>query len=334
MRLQKPWLWLPSDWAHYLGPYALPILSFSKSRTCPEWDAFTWRNLTFRNRLGIAGGVDKTGKSVESWWRLGPGFVEIGTITPVGQIGNPGKIMDRDLRHLALWNRMGFPNPGMQQLKKVLSAKTRPYPTPLFVNIGKNRTTANENAVEDYLRCLQELNDLADVFVINISSPNTEGLRALQQGESFKRLIGRIADFKAQKKTKPIVIKLSPDITDEQLGETLAIGLDHDVDGWILTNTTQGRTAGMTFPKEGGVSGAPLSGQAKTLLKKTVEFLGTKKKDQLLISVGGVLNATDVKERLALGADLVQVFSALVFSGPYFFLHTLEQLKKNDSRTI
>lgn len=328
MPLTKPWLHLPARWAHDLGPYALRLLTYGRNDNSPEWRPFDWRGLHFRNRLGIAGGVDKTGKSLSSWWKLGPGFLEVGTVTPEPQSANPGIIIRRDVGAVALWNKMGFPNTGMESLRHELSRLPRPYPTPLFVNVGKNRWTKNEEAHGDYLKCMDGLNDFADAFVVNISSPNTSGLRDLQQGQGFVRFISTIADHKSRHGIKPILIKLSPDMPEDQLHFILETGLEYGIDGWILTNTTQSRPAGLGLPAEGGLSGAPLSAISKEMLKKTVDYLGDRKNGRLIVSVGGILSSEDVLERIAMGADLVQAYAAIVFEGPFFFLNTLKKLNR------
>lgn len=233
----KPWLWLPSELSHKISPWALKLITLARKPQTPEYRPFSWRGLDFKNPLGIAGGVDKTGHSLASWWCLGPGFIEIGTVTPQPQGPNPGKIMDRDISQKALWNKMGFPNLGCEAAKKQLSTLKKPYPTPLFVNIGKNRWTENEKAHEDYLYCLENLKSFADVFVVNISSPNTSGLRDLQQGEEFQKLLKTLSDFKQQNNDQPVLLKLSPDMSNDQLKELLEASFS-TVDGWILTNTT------------------------------------------------------------------------------------------------
>jgi dihydroorotate dehydrogenase len=277
--------------------------------------------LRFENRLGLAGGIDKNASLIEDWWTFGPGFVEVGTVTPKPQGPNPGKILARDNASLALWNRMGFPGGGAWTVRENLRDLPRSYPTPVFVNIGKNRTTPNEDAVRDYAECIDVLADLADVFVVNISSPNTAGLRELLEPTNLRRFLGGVlaARNKSNSPETPVLLKLSPDITNEQLRTIIETAKGLGVDGFIATNTTLAREPGSPFPPEGGVSGKPLAAQSKAVLKSLIEILGPNRGDTLVVSTGGIMSPEDVFERLDLGADLVQVYSALIFEGPRFF---------------
>lgn len=307
--------------AHDVAPLALKIYSTLSSEQDAAWKSFSWRGLHFRNRLGIAGGVDKNGELIPVWKKLGVGFTEIGTVTPLAQTANPGKIIDRDLNQKILWNKMGFPNQGMDVLKNKVEksfrelGKERP---PLFINLGKNRQTSLEDAHLDYAKLAKYLDPVADAFVINISSPNTQGLRNLQSAEYLKILISSVRES-LRDKNKPVFVKLSPDFEEGVLESTLAILLENSVDGIILTNTTLSRPNPSKFSTEGGVSGAFLADLSKKQLAKTTKFLGNNKNKILLVSVGGLMTAQDVAERLELGADLVQIYSALVFNGPSFF---------------
>lgn len=278
----------------------------------------TWRGIHFPNRLGIAGGVDKDAQNVEAWWKLGAGFVEVGTITPQPQPGNPPPVVDRDLPHEALWNRLGFPSHGVKKVKARLIRLPRPFRAPVFANIGKNATTPLEDAHHDYIELLQELNGTVDGFVINISSPNTKGLRELLKPERLRQFLLPILTAKPTN-CAPVLLKLSPDLTDDELKSVLDISFQLNIDGWVLTNTSQGLRDGLKFPAEGGVSGRPLTERSLQLLKQTVELLGGRREGRLIISVGGVMSSHDVEARLATGADLVQAYSALIFKGPYFF---------------
>jgi dihydroorotate dehydrogenase len=311
----KPWLWLSPALAHKLSPTVLKSLSVFGSEKPPEWEPLEWRGLRFPNRLGIAGGVDKDATNIRSWWRLGAGFVEIGTITPQPQPGNTPPVLDRDVPHEALWNRMGFPSQGVKRVKTRLQEMRRPFLTPVFANIGKNAATPLESAADDYLELLRHLRGTVDGFVVNISSPNTKGLRDLLKPERLQSFLQPILAGKQE----PILLKLSPDMEPEELERVLGISHDLGMDGWILTNTSQGIRDGLKFPKEGGVSGRPLGPRSKELLAQALQILGAHRQGKLIVSVGGVMNDQDVRERLALGADLVQVYSALIFEGPYFF---------------
>ena len=279
-----------------------------------EWQPFDWRGLHFPNRLGIAGGVDKDARNIEDWWRLGAGFIEAGTITPRPQPGNTPPVLDRDRAHQALWNRLGFPSQGANKVKERLAALPTPRRAPVFANIGKNASTPLDAAAADYVELLKLLRGLVDAFVVNISSPNTKGLRDLLKPDRLQDFLGPILT----EKKEPILLKLSPDMEDEELDRVLTISHDLGIDGWILTNTSQGIREHLSFPKEGGVSGRPLAARSKQLLERSLRQLGARRQGKLVISVGGIMSADDVRERLALGADLVQVYAALVFEGPFF----------------
>lgn len=316
----KPWLLLPPQWAHDLSSLALPFYSFIHGRKTPHWKSFTWRGLHFANPLGIAGGVDKNAENLKSWWALGCGFVEVGTITPRPQTPNPGKIVDRDLRLQAMWNKMGFPSDGAEEVFYNLTSYAPNYRTPIFVNIGKNRYTPNTHAVQDYLTLVDKFRPFADAYVVNISSPNTKGLRDLQNKDNLTALIGPIVERVSRFEPTPVLVKLSPDMGDENLAETVVHCQNLGIDGFVLTNTTLSRPSGCHFPvEEGGLSGAPLKELSKRALKVAIDSLGKKREGLLLVSAGGVMTPEDVFERLHMGADLVQIYSALVFHGPGFF---------------
>lgn len=315
----KPWLLLPPEWAHALGPYGLKLYSLFNSEPTPVWQPFTWRHLEFKNPLGLAGGVDKNAESLNEWWQLGAGFVEVGTVTPRPQKPNPGKIMDRDLERLALWNKMGFPSEGMDEVFFNLRAYDSPRPTPVFVNVGKNRDTDNAAASDDYVAVIAKMRPLADAFVVNISSPNTSGLRDLQRKGALSEFLLPILTEARKPLAKPVLLKLSPDLTEEQLEDALAVAMDLGVDGFVLTNTTLARPAGIAFPPEGGLSGAPLKKASCEMLRTTLQILGKRRGDKLIVSAGGAMTPEDVFERLQMGADLVEIYSALIFEGPGFF---------------
>ncbi|MCK6596808.1 MAG: quinone-dependent dihydroorotate dehydrogenase [Bdellovibrionaceae bacterium] len=316
-----PWLKFSPELVHEKQVYLLHLLCLldeASNNAWQQWDAFSWKQLNFPNRIGIAGGVDKTGANINNWWQLGAGFVEVGTITPKYQQPNPGKIIARDQKNLSLWNKMGFPHPGFEEslwnLEKRLSEKQ----TPILVNIGKNRWTPNEKAQEDYQFLIHELHSYADIFVVNISSPNTQGLRDLFKKQNFKPFIKSIYQTSKEYK-KPILLKLSPDENEESFDLIVDLSLEVGFDGFILTNTTTQRTSELSFPTDGGVSGKFLAPFSKLALQRIVKHLGTEKKNKLIINAGGVFNYEDYLERRQLGADLVQLYSGIVFNGPYIF---------------
>lgn len=320
----KPWLWLSPSLAHKLSPTATNLLTAFSSKRPPEWRPLSWRGLHFPNRLGIAGGVDKDARNIQSWWNLGAGFLEVGTITPQPQPGNTPPVVDRDSGQEALWNRLGFPSQGVDRVKKRIAKVPRPFQAPVFANIGKNASTTLENASEDYVHLLNELRGTVDGFVVNISSPNTKGLRDLLKPDRLQAFLQPIL----RDKREPILLKLSPDMEDDELERVLSISADLGIDGWILTNTSQAIREGLPFPKEGGVSGRPLGPRSKELLQRALRLLGDRRKGKLIVSVGGIMNADDVQERLDMGADLVQVYSALIFAGPYFFRKVANQCQQ------
>ena len=316
----KPWLLFPAKVAHDLSPIGLKILGVFGSSRIPIWKPMRWKTLELKNRLGIAGGVDKDASSVKDWWKFGPGFIEIGTVTPVGQEPNPGKIIDRSNENRALWNKMGFPGSGAEVVKANLAKMPTTRPTPIFVNIGKNRTTPNEEAANDYVACIRIMGALADAYVVNISSPNTTGLRDLFKPEALRDLLGQTLTARDKfAPTKPMLLKLSPDLDVADLQTVLDIACEVGIDGFIATNTTLARGANTPFPPEGGVSGAPLTEKSRDVLHKMIAILGARRQGRLIISAGGVMTPQEVQARLDMGADLVQVYTALVFEGPGFF---------------
>ncbi len=317
--LVKPWLLLPPKWAHELGPFGLKIYSLFQSAPTPAWNSFVWKNLVFKNRLGLAGGVDKNAENLTEWWKMGAGFVEIGTVTPRPQKCNSGKIMDRDSNQKALWNKMGFPSEGADEVFYNLRSYGDTKTTPVFINIGKNRETPNENAAEDYVFLIERLRDQADAFVVNISSPNTKGLRDLQNKQALTRLLEPILTTAQKSNPKPVLLKLSPDLDDDSLEESLSTAVELGIDGFVLTNTTLARPNNIRFPTEGGLSGLPLKNQSCEILRKSLKILGARRQGKLIVSVGGVMSPEDVFERLQMGADLVEIYSALIFEGPGFF---------------
>ena len=327
MKAVRPWLWVSPALAHRISPTLLHGLSPFLRADPPRWRPLVWRGLEFPNRIGVAGGVDKDARNVRAWWGLGAGFIEIGTVTPRPQSGNTPPVVARDVAHEALWNRLGFPSEGVERVRARLDDLERPFRAPLFANVGKNANTPLEAAHLDYVELIQKLRGAVDGFVINISSPNTKGLRDLLRPE---RLHAFLAPILADKRD-PILLKLSPDTPEEDLARVLQISSDLGVDGWVLTNTSQNIREGLDFPKEGGVSGRPLADHSKQFLTRTLKLLGERRTGRLIVSVGGIMSGADVSERLALGADLVQAYSALIFEGPLFFRKVARWQRRNPS---
>jgi len=315
----RPWLWISPALAHKLSPPLLNGLHFfTPSSKPPEWRPLDWNGLHFPNRLGVAGGVDKDARNVKAWWSLGAGFIEVGTVTPQPQRGNTPPVVDRDLTRQAVWNRLGFPSQGVARVKKRLARLPIPHRTPVFANIGKNASTPLDQAHQDYIALLEQLRGTVDGFVVNISSPNTKGLRELLRPEKLTDFLSPIM-HSLPKVHDPVLLKLSPDMEDSELERVLEISHALGIDGWILTNTSQSIRDNLAFPKEGGVSGQPLATRSREVLKRALAILGERRRGKLVVSVGGILTPDDVIERLEMGADLVQVYSALIFEGPSFF---------------
>jgi len=317
----QPWLWLPPKIAHDLSPYGLELYAalFGSDQT-PVWKPFQFKNIFFKNRFGIAGGVDKDGDHLKAWQRLGCGFLEVGTITPEAQNSNSGKIMDREVKSFSLWNKMGFPSAGANEVFYNLKNFKDHSTLPLFVNIGKNRATPNSEAFRDYIFLLEKLNSYADAFVINISSPNTSGLRDLASQKNLDQFLKPIVDFNAKlEEKKPLLLKLSPDHSPAEHESIISAALHWGLDGFVMTNTTLSREGLDFYPAEGGVSGIPLSEISKKALKTAVQICAKENTKKLIISTGGVMTADDVFERIDRGADLVQTYTGLIYNGPGFF---------------
>ncbi len=339
MKIHKLLLLLPVLLAHQIAPFLLKLISFWRKIYINKWSSFRWRNLNFPNPLGIAGGIDKNAFNISDWWKWNIGFVEVGTVTVKGQKCNPSPLLIRDIQNQNLWNHLGFPNKGADIIKRRLLKLKRPYPTPLFLNIGKNRETPENKASNDYVFLIQTFRKLVDGFVINISSPNTKGLRnllSIQKITGFLMPIVKIA--KEGNQPCHLFLKLSPDMSKSDLLYVIDESLRLGFDGWILTNTTQERPLSHSYPSTGGLSGRFLKQKSLECLKwahvHLIQKLGIeKRKDYLLISVGGVMQAEDVFERLNCGADLIQVYTALVFEGPCFFqkIYKLKMGIKNQS---
>ena len=331
----KPWLYLPPKVSHDISPVVLKALALLKPWPTSPKKKLKLMGIDFLSPFGTAGGLDKGAHSLYSWAKMGAGFLEVGTLTPKAQGPNQGSILQRSLKDVALWNAMGFPNAGYEACKPKLKAyqnlkKNKTLP-PLFINIGKNRTTPLEKAHEDYLKGIETFKDIADAFVINISSPNTKDLRLLHEEKNFIPFITPLIEA-AKKVKKPLLLKLSPDLENEDFKKFIALCTTLELDGITLTNTTSSRpsTLKQTFPVHGGLSGKPVSELSKEKLKIAKQILNELGSKQLLVSVGGVMSPEDANERMELGADLVQVYSGLIFYGPTLLKDSADLfLKKN-----
>lgn len=325
--LNKPWLFLPAEWSHQIANIFLSIYATcNNNKSPPIWRPLKWKHLYFPNPLAPAGGIDKQAKFMKAWWAMGAGFIEIGTITPEAQKKNPGPSLKKNNQQQALWNNLGFPGPGVSTIVHNLKTLKHFKPTPIFANISKNRTSPNHDAIKDFLHCIQQLHPHVDAFVINISSPNTINLLELTQPQYLKKLLNTIQQelTKLSHPPKPFFIKWGPDLSERDFLLSLDIAMECGASGHIVCNSTTHREPNSHFPKTGGVSGRPLTKISKQRLTLIQKHLHSERKNQLLISTGGILTPNDVLQRLDMGADLIQVYSALVFQGPYFF----RQVKK------
>jgi dihydroorotate dehydrogenase len=328
------WKFIPAELAHSLAPIGLKIYSSFYSEPTPNWHSVNWRGLHFQNPLGIAGGVDKNADNVLDWQNLGAGFIEIGTVTPKAQDQNPGAILARDWEEKNLWNKMGFPNAGGQEVFANLDSIFTELKIPIFVNIGKNRNTLKTEALSDYQSLAAQFSEMASAIVLNVSSPNTKDLRDLQAKDELKLLVQGVASkLKSCQKQPPIIVKLSPDLSTDLLKESIETAINNGASGINLTNTTLGRPQNSFFPKEGGLSGSFLRELSLSRLEICQNLLG-KSHDYLIISTGGIFSAKDIQERLALGAKLVQVYSALVFEGPRFLQNIGETFIHSEGKIL
>lgn len=277
--------------------------------------------LRFRNPVGLAAGYDKDGVAVRGLAALGFGHVEVGTVTPRPQPGNPRPRVFRLVEDQAVINRMGFPGKGAEYTARQLGRVARgPRSTLLGVNLGKNKDTPLEEAAGDYVALLRRFTPLADYLAINVSSPNTVGLRRLQGREMLEGLLGQIA---AERRAialgrggqRPILVKLAPDLSDDELDDALDAILNAGMDGVIATNTTLGREGLRSAHRDeaGGLSGDPLRVRSEAVLARVVKRLDGRLP---VVSVGGVMGPEDAKRRLDMGAALVQVYTGLVYAGP------------------
>ncbi len=263
----------------------------------------------FRNPVGLAAGFDKDGVAVSVWHKLGFGFVEIGTVTRHAQPGNPAPRLFRLPESKGLINRMGFNNEGADAMGRRLEL-AEPM-IPVGINIGKSKVTPLEEAADDYLYSFRRLGVYGDYFVVNVSSPNTPGLRELQQKDHLERILGTLREADP---AKPLFVKIAPDLTLEQLDEAAETAIKCGLTGMIATNTTLSRAMLPRDPQiEGGLSGAPV----RELADASLAHLNANYGDQLtLIGVGGIMTPDDAKHKMELGAKLVQVYTGWIYGGP------------------
>ncbi|BCU77413.1 quinone-dependent dihydroorotate dehydrogenase [Luteolibacter sp. LG18] len=276
--------------------------------------------LKFPNRVGLAAGLDKEGNTIDALGRLGFGFVEIGTITPRPQPGNPKPRLFRLVSHEAIINRMGFNNPGIEAGVANVRA-TRNFHGVIGFNIGKNKDTPNENAADDYLACLKAAYSVADYIVVNLSSPNTPGLRDLQGEEASARLLETLKREQEKLsiqhgKKVPLLFKVAPDLEEAHIQGLSRVFLEGGLDGLIATNTTLDRALVQGHPRAneaGGLSGKPLTNRSTEVIAAFASQFGGRIP---IIGVGGISTVEDARAKLRAGASLVQIYSSFIFRGP------------------
>lgn len=297
--------------------YRTGLSAISKARSTDK--PVTVMGLNFKNPVGLAAGMDKNGDYIDALADLGFGYIEIGTVTPRPQPGNPKPRLFRLPEHQAIINRMGFNNSGIDHL--LHQVERCKYDGVLGINIGKNFDTPIENATEDYLIGLRKSYPVASYITINISSPNTKDLRQLQQGDEIRKLLSALKEEQGKleqlhDKYTPLVVKIAPDLSDEEIAHIASLLKEFSIDGVIATNTTIARDKiqGHRHADEaGGLSGAPVMESSTLVVKKLASELN----GQLpIIAAGGILSADDAQEKLAAGASLVQIYSGLIYKGP------------------
>lgn len=334
-RLLRPLLYaLPPERAHGLALGALAaaarlpggeallraLYAPRKARPVTLW------GLQFPNAVGLAAGYDKDGRAWQALGALGFGHVELGTVTPRPQPGNPAPRVFRLTQDQALINRMGFPSGGAERLEERLRAP-RPPGLIVGVNLGKNKDTPLEDAAQDYQALLARFAPLADYLVVNVSSPNTPDLRRLQSGPALAALLGglvRARDAQAPRRV-PLLVKLAPDLSEAELVDALDAALGAGVDGLVATNTTLRREGlrSAAAGEAGGLSGAPLREPSRTLLRQAVRHLDGRLP---VVSAGGIDSPEEARVRLDLGASLVQLWTGLVYQGPGLVRRVVEGL--------
>ena len=330
--------WFKPETAHHLAAGLFSIVlyipgmrSFVKWMYAPRPSThrISKKGLNFPAPVGLAAGFDKDAKLFRNFGLLGFGFIEVGTVTPLAQDGNPQPRLFRLPKDRALINRMGFNNEGVDAMVERL--KNRNAGLIIGGNIGKNKDTPAEKAHEDYLICFEKLYDYVDYFAINVSSPNTPGLRGLQEKEPLMLLLSTILDARKDKSAiKPVLLKISPDLSEEQVREIAGICKTAGLDGIIASNTTLSRDGlvSKTYEIEdcgsGGLSGWPLKARSNRIIRIVREVLGN---EALVIGCGGIERTEDAAEKLEAGADLVQVYTGFIYEGPSLIKNINKHLK-------
>jgi dihydroorotate dehydrogenase len=320
-------------WFNDYFPFGKTILrsSFDVNIKGLEREVF---GVKFKNPVGLAAGFDKNGEYIEALSNLGFGFIEVGTVTPLPQPGNDKPRMFRLTDDSAIINRMGFNNKGVDTLAERLRLLRAKDPSIVIGgNIGKNKNTPNEEAVNDYLKCFERLYEVVDYFVVNVSSPNTPGLRALQEKGPLKELLNALqAKNNSNKVFRPILLKIAPDLSNEQLDDIVEIVKETRIAGVIATNTTVDRN-GLYTPENiakeaGGLSGKPLSVRSTEVIR----YLSEKSNRSFpIIGVGGIHSPEDAKAKLDAGASLIQLYTGFIYEGPGIVRRICKHLLSQES---
>ena len=307
--------------------WALKGLRWYPTLSQPTGKPVSVMGLTFPNAVGLAAGLDKNGAYSKHLFKLGFGFVEIGTLTPKPQPGNPQPRLFRLVKDQAIINRMGFNNNGVEVFLQNHARDKRSGI--LGVNIGKNKTTPLKDAFMDYVEAFDKVYPYADYITANVSSPNTPGLRELEQGDFLKNLCAHLKQAQQKNQDKhqkyvPLVIKISPDLTDSQLDDTVKTLVHFNIDGVIATNTTLNRTLlKHPCPEQGGLSGSPLTQASLNIIRA----LNQRLQGQLpIIGVGGIMQAQHAKAKIEAGASLVQLYTGLIYHGPHLVHQSIKLL--------
>ena len=353
--------WFDPEWVHYFSMNGLKLLRrigfkglLTRSFSPKDTDLSTeFCGLHFKNPVGLGAGFDKNARYLAELECLGFGFVEIGTVTPLPQEGNDKPRLFRLPKDKALINRMGFNNEGVKVVTKRLKewkesqesgvgsrestadSRLMTNDSRLIIggNIGKNKVTPNEDAWKDYEICFKELHPYVDYFVVNVSSPNTPGLRELQEKESLRKILSHLQTINAtQVHPKPLLLKIAPDLTQEQIDDVIDLALEIKLDGLVASNTTISR-AGLTTPETeltaigaGGLSGLPL----KKRSTEVVNYIGDKTGGKIpVIASGGIFTGADAQEKLTAGGSLVQVWTGFIYEGPGIVKRITKHLKNN-----
>ena len=326
---------LDAEKAHHLTLYALGVAQrsgFSRWIAKPPADLPTKVfGITFPNPVGLAAGLDKNAEYLDALDALGFGFIEVGTVTPLPQPGNDKPRMFRLPRHEAIINRMGFNNGGVDAL--VRNVRKSSYHGVLGINIGKNKDTPNEKAVSDYLLCLTRVYEHASYVTVNISSPNTQGLRDLQEEATLRRFISVLREAQERLgsqhgRRKPMLLKIAPDLGEAELDAIAEVLLHAGIDGVICSNTTIDHAAVADDPhgnEVGGLSGKPLFDRSTAVLAGMHRRLQGRVP---LIGVGGILDGSDAAEKMEMGASLVQLYSGLIYRGPQLVAECVNEIRR------